>query len=221
MEPLFSLISIVGEGRHLLSLTLDALRGQSDKRFEVILFDALDSGRIEEIAKPYSDLNISVFRSSGKTTSEMMNEAIQKSKGKYIQFLSPGDRYLSQDGISYLSDQAEAHQEPQLIYSGFVLLGMEAVQFPLDRSTLQKGMFTRDCWFSKRAILDLGGLDPALTYRSAFDLLCRLFLHQGMRSICSRRIVTDGEPKVNHPRAMMGYVFETYQILYRHFGLWS
>ena len=220
--PLFSFIAFVDDDKHFLCSTLDSLRSQTDKRFEVVLIDGIGHGKVEEVVKPYSDLSIRIHPGIGKTGSERMNEGAGLARGKYLQFLHPGDRYLSREGLSYLAELIDGHNEPHLIYSGFLIRGSEAILFPLNSETLQKGVFSRESWFLRKAVLDMGGFDAALSYRSAFDLLCRFFFKQGgLRSVCSRRVLTDTEPKAPLPRAMMGYAVETYRILYRHFGLWT
>ena len=157
-NTLFSLIALVSDGKHLLSSTLDSLRSQTERRFEVILIDAMGQGKIEDLVKPYADLALRVHVSEGATTSEMMNEGLRLAQGKYIQFLAPGDRYLSHEGLAYLSDLVQNNKEPQLVYSGFLMRDSEAVLFPLDRQTLQKGMFSRDSWFLRQTVVDLGGI---------------------------------------------------------------
>lgn len=218
--PLFSLIALVKEEKqHLLAATLDSLCFQTERRFEVILVDPIGLKKWEEEVKAY-DFPIQICHADQSSTSEMMNQAIQVARGKYLQFLSLGDRYLSPQGLSYLSELLVQNGEPQLIYSGFLVQGSETVVFPLERQTLQKGVFSRDCCFLRKAVLDLGGFDKALSHRFAFELLCRLYLKQEIKPIYSRRVLTDGESHRKTPRAMMGYAWDTYQILYKHFGLW-
>ncbi|MBI3508147.1 MAG: hypothetical protein HY069_00725 [Chlamydiia bacterium] len=219
--PLFSLIVLVQESRHLLIATLDSLRCQAERRFEVLLMDGIGQGKVEEIARPYSDLALRVQPvPAGQSISATMNQAIALAQGKYLQFLAPGDRYLSQEGLSYLGKLLQAESSPPIVYSGFWMRGSEAVLVPLEKATLLKGAFPKDSWFSKQALLDLGGFDPSLKYRSAFDVLCRFFLKEGSHALCSRRILTDSQYKGLSPTGMVGYALETYRILYRHFGLW-
>lgn len=219
IAPLFSFITPVSDAKHLLEPTLDSLRLQTERRFEIVLIDGIGHGKLEELIKPYEDLKIHIYPASGLTGSEMMNQGLKLAKGKYIQFLSAGDRYLSQEGLSYLLDLTKG--DPHLIYSGFLIRGSETTLFPLDRTTLQKGVFSKDSWFLKQAVIDLGGLDATFPYRAAFELLCRLFLGANVRAVCSRRVLTDNEPKDPSPKAIIGYLSETYRILYRHFGLWT
>lgn len=226
-ECLFSIIILVREGRHLLPLTLDTLKQQVEKDFEIVLMDGAASSRLVEIVKQYPELNIQIRQSSAATASEMMNDGIQHSRGKYLQFFDPGDRFISQQGLSYVKELIHESQEPHIAYSGFLMRGPDsapqAMTFPLNMQILQKGMFptvSRSSWFLKETVLELGGFDKSLSYRSAFDLLCRLFLKKGTRAVYSRRVLTDCEPHRTSPREMMGYAAETCRVLYRHFGLW-
>jgi glycosyltransferase involved in cell wall biosynthesis len=226
MDPLFSIVLLVREGRHLLPLTLDTLKSQEEKDFDVWMVEGEESGRLKGLARQYPELKIETL-SCNAPGSGMMNEAIRAAKGKYVQFLDPGDRFLAQHGLRYLRELISESGEPSLVYSGFLLRGPSepphAMTFPLNLQTLQKGIFptvSRSTWFLRESLIEMGGFDARLTHRPAFDLLCRLYLKQELRAVYSRRVLTDGEPRRTAPRDVVGYAAETCRILYRHFGLW-
>ncbi len=225
-DPLFSIVILALSRRHLLPLTLDTIKSQSEKQFEVLLIGS-ESLYLREMASSYPGMSIRICHSEGTESSEMMNAAIRESLGKYLQFLYPGDRFISQYGLSYLRELICDSAEPHLVYSGFLMRGPvqppQAVAFPLNRETLQKGMFStlsRSAWFLKDSLTELGGFDRYLQHRFAFDFICRLFQKQGLRVVYSRRVLTDCEPHRTSPREMAEYASETCRILYRHFGLW-
>lgn len=226
-DPLFSIIILARGAQHLLPLTLDTIKSQSEKRFEVLLVGNEPLSRLRNIAYSYPGMSIRVCSSGEGDVSDMMNAGIHASQGKYLQFLYPGDRFISQQGLSYLQELIHDSAEPHLVYSGFLMRGPEgppqAVSFPLNREMLQKGMFptvSRSSWFLKKSLIELGGFDTRLRYRSAFDFICRLFQKKGLKVVYSRRVLTDSEPHRTSPREMAGYASETCRILYRHFGLW-
>jgi hypothetical protein len=219
MSPLFSIVVAVQETGHLLSLTLDSIRAQTEKGLEVLLLDRGGCGHLAEVARQYP-----FCRALSATD---MNEALAQAKGKYLQFLSPGDRFISQQALEYLRELIGDSQFPHLVYSGCLVPGSDglpqAVSWPLNRETLEKGTFptaARSSWFLRQSLQEAGGFCPDWKYRASFDVLCRLFLKQGIRAVYSRRVLTDSEPYPMSVREMMGYAVETCRILYRHFGLW-
>lgn len=227
-QRLFSVILLVRKkNHHLLPLTLDTLKDQYESDFETVLIDGKSSGRLTELIRQYPELHIQIRSSAASMTSEMMNEAVRSVQGRYLQFLDPGDRFISPQSLSYVKELITENGDPDIAYSGFLFRGPDILPYaitpPLTMQILQKGMFSmvsRSSWLLKQSVVELGGFDQTLHYRSSFDLLCRLFLKQGMRAVYSRRVLTDCEPHPASPREVIGYATETCRILYRHFGLW-
>lgn len=187
----FSLNLLCRGKSHLLSQTLDSLKAQKAS-FEVLLLDGERTGRLHEVLKGYEGLNIRIESSGSISLAKMMNLGLKCSTGKYIQFLEPGERYISQYGLSYLTEQIV--KEPQLISS---------------RGVIEK---TLSHWFLRSKLLEMGGFNEKVYFRPMFDLLCR-YQREGIQSYFCSRVLIDlpGEPKASS--------FETWKILYRHFGL--
>lgn len=198
----FSLIILCRGKRHLLPLTLDTLKPQSGS-FEVILLDGEGSGRLAEQMQRYPELKMRVQNASGRNLPEMMNEGLELARGKYVQFLEPGDRYISQHGLEFLSELIR--KEPHLVYA----------------SSLEKGGISHDDlitaqspWFLRSKILELGGFDRKLVSCPSLDLLCRLSRDRSAETVACRRVLINAGA---HPRPP---VKETCKILYRYFGFW-
>jgi len=185
-------LNLLCRGRsHLLPSTLDSLKAQNGS-FEIILLDAEGAGKLQELARRYEGLNIRVENASTRNLAQMMNLGVAQSKGKYIQFLEPGDRYISQYGLSFLTDLIG--KEPHLISARGVSL--EA----------------RSHWLLRSKILELGGFDEHLTFRPMLDLLCRF------QKVCIEPTVC-GRVLVDSSKEGGGSLLETSKVLYRHFGL--
>lgn len=221
-SPFFSIVVLVRGGLHLIPLTLHTTQLQCEKDFEVILI----SNVREEIAYLYP--NFRLFQMRGANIPEMMNEGTRVAKGRYVQFLNPGDRILSCLGLSYLRQLIQERNEPHLAYSGCLMQETDesprAVSFPFNRETLEKGVFPRfshTSWFRRDTLIELKGFDETFIYRPSFEFLCRLYRKNDLRVVSSRRVLTDSESIWVSPKEMVGYVQETCRILYRHFGLWS
>jgi glycosyltransferase involved in cell wall biosynthesis len=197
----FSLIILCRGQRHLLPLTLDTLKPQNGS-FEVLLLDGEGSGRLSELAHSYPELKIRVQNAEARNLAEMMNEGLGLARGKYIQFLEPGDRYISQHGLEFLSTLIK--QEPHLVYAhSLVKGGISNDEF----------ITARFPWFLKSKLFELGGFDRRLSSCPSMDLLCRLFRDQKTQAVFCRRVLVDSDAEAEVP------LRESYKILYRHFGL--
>lgn len=176
---------------HLLPLTLDSLKAQGGS-FEVILLDAEGSEKLRDFEKRYEGLKIRVEVGKGKNLPQLMNLGLSHSHGKYVQFLEPGETYLSQWGLSYLSE---------LIGSAPSLITARGVEDE-----------TASHWFLKSKLLELGGFNEKVHYRPLFDVLCRL-QRQGVEPLHCTRVLIDGGKEPHGP------LLETCKIIFRHFGL--
>jgi glycosyltransferase involved in cell wall biosynthesis len=189
----FSLIILCRGRRHLLPLTLDTLQPQSGA-FEVILLDGEGSGRLPEIARRYPRLKIKVEDASGRALSAMMNQGLKTASGAYVQFLEPGDRYISQQGLAFLTELIIP--KPPLITARGIAPDAQSH------------------WLCRQTALELGGFDERLASYPMMDFLFRLQA-QGRQPLQCRRALVDA---VQEER---GGWAETYKILYRHFGFWK
>jgi len=186
----FSLIILCAARRHLLSLTLDTLKSQKGS-FEVLVIDNDPVDRVGELAANYPEFKLRVERMEGGLA-EMMNRGVHEAEGIYIQFLEPGDRYISQHGLAFLSELIE--KKPHLI---------------LGRGNLHDARFF---WFRREKVLQWGGFNEKFRFCPMRDLLCRFEL-QGAQLLVCPRVVVDS------PYEPIESVRETCQILYRHFGV--
>jgi hypothetical protein len=198
----FSLIILCKKGNHLLPSTLDTLKPQNGS-FEVLLLDGEGIGRFKDLVDSYPELKLRILNVRGCNLGEMMNEGLGLSRGKYIQFLEPGDRYISQHGLEFLSTLIE--KQPHLVYANSLNRGaMSPTDF----------LSARSPWFLKSKIFELGGFDPRLSTCPTMDILCRLFLDQKAETLFCNRVLVQSE--LSSPLPLR----ETCKILYRYFGVW-
>jgi hypothetical protein len=196
----FSLIILCRGRRHLLAPTLDTLKPQTGS-FEVLLLAPDASLRLKELVDHYPNLKIKIQNTSTSNVAEMMNEGLKLSQGKYIQFLEPGDRYISQHGLEFISSLIP--QEPHIIYSHSLTKSGVIHADPIT---------ARAPWFLRSKLFELGGFDRRLHSCPSLDILCKLSRDQKTRSILCGRVVVDSEAPIIPLR-------ETCRVLYRHFGL--
>lgn len=186
----FSLNLLCREKSHLIPMTLDSLIGQPGS-FEVILLDAGKSGHLAELVSRYRELNIRVEKALELSLPQMMNLGVSVSRGKYVQFLEPGERYISSQGMKLLTDLIG--EAPSLISARGV-----AVE-------------SRSHWLAKKEIINFGGFDESLQVMPMLDLLCR-FQKRGIApQFCNRALMDLPQEPARSTR-------ENCRILYRHFG---
>jgi hypothetical protein len=222
-KPLISIVILVKEDPHLLHLTFESLVSQEVKNFEVIVLDRRGSRSPIGL---FSELPFLLEEAKEGPISEVMNQGLLLAQGTYVQFLFPGDRFLSQQATAYLSELAESSHFPTVIYCAFILrdpdLAPRAEAKPLHLELLRKGMsptLPRSYWFLKSAIQGRG-FTLECHHRPAFDLLCTLMADQSTRVVYTRRVLADYEWRRKKAGEMVGYAMETCHILYRHFGAW-
>lgn len=187
----FSLNLLCRGPLHLLPATLDSLKPQEGS-FEILLLDGDGSGRVQALASRYQGLNIRIESVPKMSLSQMMNAGVALSKGKYIQFLQPGERYISQYGLSHLTELIQ--QKPPFISAKGV------------------SQDTHSHWFLRSKVQSLGGFDEHLSFSPMLDLLCR-FEKLGIQPALCARVLIDS------PKQAGGSLIETCKVLYRYFGL--
>src|SRR6185436_5231596 len=106
MEPFFSILILARSSLHLLPLTLDTIKSQIGKDFEVVIVSSC-----RQAIGPLAP-GLRVVTAKDKKISQMVNVGIRESKGRYLQFLDPGDRFLSHQGLSYLRQLIQDSSEP-------------------------------------------------------------------------------------------------------------
>jgi hypothetical protein len=196
----FSLNLLCKGDWHLLPATLDTLKAQQGS-FEILLLDG--SGKLEA---QYPELKI--VDVSGKKTAEMMNRGLELSRGTYIQFIEPGDRYLSPHSLSFLSDLLKKEGEVDLIYTNSLIQG-EVCQ--------EEIAVARSPFFRRSTLLEQGGFSRRLKFRPTFDLIYRLLKNPQVKTLFCPRILLDPTPQ----RPNFSYLFETWQILRRYHSFWQ
>jgi hypothetical protein len=106
----FSLIILCKAGKkHLLPSTLDSLRSQQGA-FEVLIVQ--DGADFASLRENYPELKIRQISVVGALP-KVMNRAAREARGAYIQFLEPGDRYISQHALTFLKELIQT--SPQVI----------------------------------------------------------------------------------------------------------
>ncbi|MBR1983754.1 MAG: glycosyltransferase [Clostridia bacterium] len=102
---LFSIITVALNAENLILDTLNSVLGQTYKDFEIIVKDGESKDKtLEKIPK---DDRIKVVCKKDKGIYDAMNQAIYEAKGKYLIFMNCGDKFYSNDILSYVAKELE------------------------------------------------------------------------------------------------------------------
>lgn len=219
--PLLSIAILADSQHHFLYQTLESLSCQEELNFEVLLLDVRDSCEWINYKSPF---RLDVCKMEGRTSGAAMNQALALCRGLYIQFLRPGERFLSRQATAYISQLASENSCPEILYGAFLQKDPErppiAATFPLH--LIKQGIAPTSLpahWFLRSALIALGGFNANYTRRPSFDALCALMQNHS-RAVYTRRVFVDCERHRATATEAAGFALETYKILYRHFGLW-
>lgn len=219
--PFLSVVIAVLRDAHTLPSTLDSLQAQGDRDLEILVLDP--SGKLRDLPRRYP--NLLVADRPVACLGEAMNLGLSLAQGQYLHFLHPGDRYLAPDAISYLKEIITAADHPPLAYCAYLQREFEepprALTYPLSADWLKKGRaptMARACWFSREAIVRVGGFNARYRHRPIFDLICRLLQEPTFRATYTRRVLIDRDAKPIPAGEAIEYALETCAILHRNFG---
>lgn len=206
--------------------TLDSLLIQNYPSFEILIIDADSKDRTLEVIKNYRNKIIRIYTVTSYNRYEMLNKGISLARGSYLNFIFPGDNYISKENLHTMMGIAIREQYPELVYCGCLIRDGRSEAKPLFRQLsfdlLKKGLQPtnlQSCWFKTSIFRKIGKFDPDLEIRGGFDLFCRFLLQRdGFRFVPINRILLDYDLKVTRKMIIEHFV-ETWKILRRHFGL--
>ncbi len=186
--PLVSIIIAVFENAHLTAVSLNSILNQTDQRFEIILVLTKDTKKQVHNLRDYSTRIAKTIITEEKTISSMMNKGMEHAKGKYMQFVLPGEAYLSKSGFSHVANEMESSKDVDLFYCSSILFNEDGLPEVMDKEfsyeTLSSAsMVTRleSCWIEKKFLERVGKFDASYFFREGYDFMCRLVLIKNVK----------------------------------------
>ncbi len=211
---------------HSISLTLDSIASQKYPNLEIIVLDAGSSDRTLDIVKGYADRGVRLISVTDYNVYEMFNRGASFATGRYINFLFPGDFYISPDTLNVVGNLALAHKNPDFIYGACLLRDANRdprILFrPFDLNSLKRGRqptSLQSCWWRTDTFASLGKFGTHFKLRGGFDLMCRFRLVEGLEVASTPYVLTDYDRRALTHRMIMLHFLETLPVLIRTFGV--
>ncbi len=226
--PKVSIVIPAFNSSQTIAATLERILNQNYPEFEVIIMDSDSQDRTRGIIKRYRDERITLQSVAGLNRYEMMNRGIASSQGEYVNFLFPGDFYVSRDSLKQMMSLALSHNKPDLVYCGTLLRDGKSEVKILYRSLclnlLKRGQqptSLQSCWFKTSVFAEIGPFEVGLKLRGGFDLLCRFCAASKFTVISIPRVFTDYDLRWVTKAMIARHFLETWKVIYKHFGLGS
>ena len=224
--PSISIILPTYRSAHRLPASLDALLAQKYPNFEVIIIDATSEDRTLQDIQYYNFQSLKVYSVVEYDFYAMLNRGIAVAKGKYINFLRPGDFYLSVHTLLHIARMAIEQGNPDIVYCGSLIhnQGQEPKVLMRDFQTamLKRGKMPtnlQSCWFRHDTLQKEGGFNAKYQILADLDLLCSISKKDSFKVAFTPRVLVDDERRRNHYRVPFRWMQESFRIILRHFGL--
>lgn len=222
--PKVSIIIPTHNDAQLIAATLESVLIQDYRSFEIIIVDSSEDRTLETIKSFQSD-KVRIYSVSQSRRYEMLNKGLSHAQGKYVNFLFPGDFYISKDTLKYMMTLALLNDSPHLVYCGTLLRdGKNEVKMLYRNFTidlLKKGQqptSLQACWFLTDCILQLNKFNSSYSLRGGFDLMCRFALNKEYRVVSAKRVFSDYDLRAVTRRMVMKHFWETFRTVLHYFG---
>lgn len=208
-----------------IDLTLDKLLNQKYPNFEVIIVDAGSTDRTLEVVAGYKSNKILLCSVTNFQRYEMLNKGISLAQGAYLNFLFPGDFYISLETFKIMMTHALDQEHPYLVFCGSLLRDgkseVKTLYRHLSLSLLKNGQQPTSlqcCWFRREVFQKIGKFNTNYQMRGGYDLLCRYALYGHFKTVSTNRVLTDYDLRFVTRKMVVKHFWETFRTVYRYFG---
>ncbi len=111
MDKLFSIIVVCLNPGERLGETLNSIKAQTCKDYEVIIKDGGSSDGSLDVISSYGEMDIRLIEGSDTGIYDAMNIALKSTSGKYVYFLNCGDTLYDPDVLRRTSEAIQAYEE--------------------------------------------------------------------------------------------------------------
>ncbi len=211
-----------------IATTVESILSQQNCRFQVIFIDAGSQDRTQEIVRSYEldGEHLRLEHMPQATLFEMINYAIQKADGEYIQILFPGDSYLYPDALAIAMAEITNGYFPDLFYSACFInddwLEQNLLFCPLDTELLHLAIeptALQACWMKKALFKKIGKFNEKLVRSNALDFFIRISQNHKVTVHSDMRVYTNIQSEPLSTPSLLRSFRENFQIIRTHFGL--
>lgn len=178
MQPEFSVLVVCLNPGEKLKKTLDSIRIQSYRNYEVVIKDGLSiDGSLScikgghDAAYGFPALRLIEKKDSG--IYDAMNQAVQESKGKYIYFLNCGDVFYNENVLADMAELICRNPSDAGIYYGNIyerLTGREVASNPkMDDFACYRNVPCHQACFYDRKLLILHPFETRYRVRADYE----------------------------------------------------
>jgi len=180
MQPFFSIIVVCLNPGEKLWATLESIKKQTFRDYEVVIKDGFSKdGSLEAIEQIFPGNRSGVYLIQEKDTGiyDAMNQAVRKSTGSYIYFLNCGDLFYSETVLEEMaafirSGNAYAGKEPGIYYGNIYerLTGQQVASNPqIDAFGCYRNVPCHQACFYSRELLLLHPFEIQYKVRADYE----------------------------------------------------
>ena len=184
-EPMFSILVVCLNPGDKLRTTLESIREQTFRNYEVIIKDGLSSDGsldfVKEITKEFPSLRM-IGKNDGGIY-DAMNQAVQAAEGRYLYFLNCGDKFYHEKVLAEMAGLIAGHPAKAGIYYGNIyerLTGREVASNPrLDAFGCYRNVPCHQACFYDRKLLLAHPFETKYRVRADYEQFLWCFFTKG------------------------------------------
>jgi len=120
-EVLFSIITVCYNAEDVLNETIQSVVGQKFEQIEYIIIDGNSTDGTLNIIRNYEDKVDCVISEPDQGIYDAMNKGLRLAKGKFVNFLNAGDRFVSNSILNEITSQIDI-SFTEIISGDFILI---------------------------------------------------------------------------------------------------
>ncbi|MDE7338986.1 MAG: glycosyltransferase [Lachnospiraceae bacterium] len=184
-EPVFSILVVCLNPGDKLRMTLESIREQTFRNYEVIIKDGLSSDGsldlVKEVTKEFPSLRMIGKKDGG--IYDAMNQAVQEAEGRYLYFLNCGDKFYHEKVLEEMAGLIAGHPAKAGIYYGNIYerrTGREVASNPgLDAFGCYRNVPCHQACFYDRKLLLAHPFETKYRVRADYEQFLWCFFTKG------------------------------------------